>query len=426
MKRIVIFGPGPQFKGGIANYTLSLARALDKLGADVHIVSWTQQYPSIIPRDFIDRSSKKNLLENTNIDVDYITNYNNPFSWKGTVELIKSIKPEVVVFQWAISIQGLPMGWIANKLKKECNCELIFDLHVVAQKEGSVIDKNLLKYALSKPHSFIVHSLKTFEELKKVFPNKEFILLKDKKRNIPNSKTTGSYQNVIQLYHPVYDMFQPDPNFEKEKVKAQLGLKKNVFLFFGFIRKYKGLHNVITSFAKLANEREDVSLLIVGESFWNTLDSNKLSTRIKKTIFGLIKKILVSSKDDENNYHPLELIDELGIKDKVIVVNKYVGNEEVPQYFQVADCNVLFYLVATPSGVESISYNFKLPTLATKVGHFPETIKHGYNGYLAEPENIDSMYNVMKEFLENPISRERVAEQAAHMSWENYAKTILN
>ena len=69
-KKVVIFGPGPQFKGGIANYTSSLAKALYKLGADVHIVSWTQQYPSIIPRDFIDRASKKNLFEGTNIKVE--------------------------------------------------------------------------------------------------------------------------------------------------------------------------------------------------------------------------------------------------------------------------------------------------------------------------------------------------------------------
>lgn len=421
MKKVVIFGPGPQFKGGIANYTSSLAKALDKLGAEVNIVSWTQQYPSIIPRDFIDRASKKDLFEGTNIKVEYITNYNNPLSWHHTVDAIIKINPDVIVFQWAISIQGLPMGWIANRVKQECKCEVIFDLHVVAQKEVSLIDKRMLQYALSKPHSFIVHSLKTFEELKKIFPKQEFLLTKNEIRNQANGK-----QNVIQLYHPVYDMFQPDPNFDKEMVKQELGLRKHVFLFFGFIRKYKGLHNVIPAFAKLAKERDDVSLLVVGESFWNTLDTSKVSTRIKKAIFGAAKKILVRSSDDESNYRPLELINELELKDKVVVVNRYVGNEEVPTYFQVADCNVLFYLVATPSGVESIAYNFKLPTLATRVGHFPETIKHGYNGYLAEPDNIDSMYSMMKEFLNNPIPRERVAEQASHMSWENYAKAILN
>ncbi len=70
---IVCFGPGPMFKGGIANYNTSLARAFDKIAdTEVHIVSWTQQYPAIIPRDFIDRKSKVNQLEGTNIKVHYI------------------------------------------------------------------------------------------------------------------------------------------------------------------------------------------------------------------------------------------------------------------------------------------------------------------------------------------------------------------
>ena len=101
-------------------------------------------------------------------------------------------------------------------------------------------------------------------------------------------------------------------------------------------------------------------------------------------------------------------------------------NDDVHKYFQVSDCNLLFYLTATPSGVESISYNFKLPSLATKVGHFPETIKDGFNGYLAEPENIDSMVEVMKKSITNPIPRKNVAISAKDFSWHNYAKAILS
>jgi glycosyltransferase involved in cell wall biosynthesis len=421
MKRVIIFGPGPQFKGGIANYTTSLARAIDRLGAEVHIVSWTQMYPSIFPRDLIDRSSKSNLLEGTNITVHYITNYNNPFTWRNTVKLIQQLKPEIVVVQWSVSIQGLPIGYISKKLRNVCDCEIIFDLHVVAQKEVSAIDGIMLRYALSKPHTFIVHSLKTFEELKQIFPTKSFKLINKE----PRTKNT-EFQSVIKLYHPVYDMFTPDPNFDKEKVKTELDLKKHVFLFFGFIRRYKGLHNVIRAFAKLAEERDDVSLLIVGESFWETLDPKKFSTKIKKNLFGIIKKILVRKGDDETDYRPLDLIDQLRIKNEVVVINRYVGNEEVHKYFQVADCNVLFYLVATPSGVESIAYNFKLPSIATRVGHFPETINDAYNGYLAEPEDIDSMCEAMKKSLTKPIPPEHIEEQAKQMSWENYAKAILN
>ena len=146
MTKIVVFGPGPKFKGGIANYNTSLAKAFDKQkNNEVFITSWTQQYPAIIPRDFIDRKSKTDLLEGTKIKVQYITNYNNPFSWFKTYKLIKEINPEMVIFQWAISIQGLPLGYIARKLKKFTDIEVIFDLHFVKQKEGSKIDRNFTR-----------------------------------------------------------------------------------------------------------------------------------------------------------------------------------------------------------------------------------------------------------------------------------------
>jgi glycosyltransferase involved in cell wall biosynthesis len=420
MDKIVVFGPGPKFKGGIANYNTSLAKALDKLNvAEIYIVSWTQQYPAIIPRDFIDRSSKADLMEGTNIKVHYITNYNNPASWQKTVKLIKEIGPKMVIFQWAIAIQGLPLGYIAKRLSKIKGLEVIFDLHFVIQKEGSKIDMSFTRMGIKHAHSYVVHALKTYNELQKLFPKGRFRMLE------PGKQPVGEGKRVVKLYHPVYDMFKPDPEFRTEEEKRGLGLKKNVFLFFGFIRKYKGLHDVIKAFAKVAGKRDDVSLLIVGESFWQTLDTKKMSTRIKNTLFSAAKSVFLRKQDDERHYRPLELIDELGIRDKVTVVNSFVPNEDVHKYFQVSDAIMLYYLTATPSGVESIGYNFRMPILATRVGHFPETVQDGYNGYLAEPGDIESMAAVMLKSIEKPIPREHVEETSREMSWTNYAKAIL-
>lgn len=421
MNKVVVFGPGPMFKGGIANYTISLAKALDKIeNTKVYIVSWTNQYPSIIPRDFIDKSSKTDLLEGTDISVIYITDYNNPASWNKTVEIIKNIDPQKVIFQWAIAIQGLPMGYIAKKLKKSTKAELIFDLHVVKQKESSIIDNIFLKKALKIPHTYVVHALKTYDELKALFPNFKYHLSMDGVRD-----NTPDVKNVIKLYHPIYDMFTPNPNLDVEKLKQEIGLNKYVFLFFGFIRKYKGLHNVILAFNELLKRRKDVSLLIVGESFWHTLDNKKLSTKIKRFIFNTVKKLLLRKSDDESNYNPLAMVDELNLHDYVKIFNQYIPNEDVHKYFQISDVNVLFYLTATPSGVESISYNFHMPIVATKVGHFPETIQEGYNGYLAEPNDIQSMADAMEKAINSPINRDNVKATAEKMSWENYAKTIM-
>lgn len=420
--KVVCFGPGPKFKGGISNYNTSLAKALAKTpDTEVHIVSWTQQYPAIIPREFVDKSSRMDLLEGSNIKVKYITNYNNPVSWYETYRYIVSLKPDKVVFQWAIAIQGLPIGRIVSWLRQHPDIEVILDLHFVIQKENSSIDKFFTKMGIGRANTYIVHALKTYTELQTLYPKRNFHLSLDGQRS-----TEAKSQTVLKLYHPIYDLFQPQADFDQAGFKEQHGLRKNVFLFFGFIRKYKGLHHVIPAFQKVAAQRDDVSLLICGESFWQTLDNSKMSTKIKNALFGLAKKVVLRQSDDEREYNPLALIDQLQLQDRVAVFNTFIPNEDVHKYFQVADCAVLYYEYATPSGIESLSYNFALPLLATKVGHFPETIQDGFSGYLAEADNIDSMAEQMLRFLDQPIPRENIRAKTSELSWENYAKAITH
>ncbi len=408
------------FKGGIANYNTSLAKALNLLpDTEVHIVSWTQQYPAIIPRDFVDRSSTQTFLEGTDIQVTYLTNYNSPGTWKDTYRWIRDLAPDIVIFQWAIALQGLPMGRIARRLRRHGGIEVIFDVHVLVQKEASVLDKFFTKYGLQAADTFIAHAYTTAQELQATFPKEVFEV------NESGERAGGKAKTIIKLFHPVYNLFQPDPAFDVEAVKAEMGLRKHVFLFFGFIRKYKGLHHVIPAFAKVRAQREDVSLLIVGESFWQTLDDSKWSTQLKNALFGFAKSLFLRKSDDERAYRPLALIEEYHLAKDCVVVNEFVANEHVHRYFQVSDAILTYYLTATPSGVESLAYNFHMPVLATNVGHFPETVTPGFNGYLAEPENIDSMAAQMLRFLEHPIDRANVEKAAREMSWENYARAIM-
>ena len=416
---MIAFGPGPKFKGGIANFNTSLARALDRQeDLEVHIVSWTQQYPAIIPRDYIDRKSKTDKLAGTRITVHYLLNYNRPSTWRRTYRLIRDLEPDRVIIQWAIAIQGIPLRYLARKLTR-AGIRVFFDLHFVVQKESSRLDSVLTKRCIRFSEAYVVHSTRTYHELQELIPGRDYRLVM---REDPPSEEGIP---VIKLFHPVYDMFKLDPSFDVEGFKSSLGLRRYVFLFFGFIRKYKGLHHVIEAFQRVASQREDVSLLVVGELFWNTLDQHKFSTRVKNALFGIAKKIFLSRQDDERNYRPLDLIEKYGLQDRVVTKTEFVPDEEVHRYFQSSDAIVLFYSAATPSGVESMAYNFGLPILASRVGHFGETIREGYNGYLAVPEDPDSMAEVMLRFIEQPIPPDHVYATSAAMSWENYATAIM-
>src|SRR5690606_6082517 len=126
-------------------------------------------------------------------------------------------------------------------------------------------DQMLTRYGIKWADTYITHAYKTIDELKVLFPERHFVVNETGKRS-----DTGT--TVIKLFHPIYDLFKPDPGFDVARAKEELGLREHVFLFFGFIRKYKGLHYCIRAFEKLARQRDDVSLLICGESFWKTLD----------------------------------------------------------------------------------------------------------------------------------------------------------
>ena len=418
-KKIIVFGPGPQFKGGISNYTVSLAKALEKENAAVTIVSWSQQYPAIIPRDFKDKNSKIDLLEGTKIEVKYVCNYNSPYSWYKTVQLIEKLQPDIIVFQWAIAIQGLPMGWITNRIKSRLpKTEIIYDVHNVVQKETGALDKMLTRYALKAADAYIMHGQVTIDEFTALLPEVAVEIRTDKLR-------ASNKKSIFKLYHPVYDLFVPKVDFNLENEKKILGLHKSVFLFFGFIRKYKGLHYAIEAFSLIAKKYPEASLLIVGESFWDTVNKKSPSIQFKSWVFRVLKSIFIQSKDQEKNYNPLALIKKFHLENQVVVVNTFIANEEVHRYFQVCDAVVNFYEYATPSGVESIAYNFNKPILATRVGHFAHAIIDGENGYLAKDADIKSMAETMERFLNHPIPEENVKKIATQLSWKNYASVIM-
>ena len=419
MAKIVVVGPGPGFKGGIANFNISLAKAFAiQDDTETHIVSWTNQFPFFIPRDCIDDKSKSDLLEKHGVTVHYTMNYNHFSTWQKTYQTIVELNPDFVVFQWSNPIQAFPIGYLIRQLKADTTIRVIADLHFVNRKEYAKTVKRLTRYAIKYVDAYVVHSYKTACEVKELFPATNFDLIEGSDNASDN---TG--KPILKLYHPIYDMYTPDPAFDIMAQKEQLLLRKYVFLFFGFITKYKGLHHVIAAFAELAKNRDDVSLLIVGESSWQAPRDRKRD-RLKRLFSRRLRAQFVSRREDELNYRPLEMIDLLGIRDKVMVVNEFVPNEDVHKYFQVSDAIVLFYETATASGVESIAYNFNIPIVATRVGHFPESVKEGVTWYLANPDDVASMAEAMLNIIEQPIPSENIEAAYKSMDWENYARSV--
>jgi glycosyltransferase involved in cell wall biosynthesis len=419
--KIAVFGPGPVFKGGIANFSVSLAKALAIYSkANVSFFSWISQYPAIIPRAFKDEVSKQNPFENTSIKPLYVLDFNKPLTWYSTAQKIARENPDLLIIQWAIALQGLPLYVMIKRFKKCCpNCIIIFDVHNVVQKESSSVDRYFTRLALGKANKFIMHGELTVNEFRNFFPEWEITVGHDQ------FDFSNERKEILCLFHPNYDLFDVNGAFNPNAFKASLGLKGFVFMFFGFIRKYKGLHYAIEAFASFSKKYPDSSLLIAGELFWAKAHEKNFLQSIQNIIFKSVKRIFLGKAADESNYNPLEMIKKFGIEDKVVVINTFIPNEEVHQYFKVADAVLNLYEYATPSGIESIAYQFGVQLVATPAGHFNNAIKDGVNGYLSKSFEIQHIIDAMEKAFLNPVGRNDIIDYGKQFSWKNYANAII-
>ena len=110
--------------------------------------------------------------------------------------------------------------------------------------EPTLLDTVLLTYAFRSPDRFIVHSESDLGILKELKPG----------------------ARVIKTPHPTYEIFGAGKRVDPSAAKRELGVKGDVVLFFGYVRRYKGLDYLLQAFPKVLKERE-CTLLIVGEIY---------------------------------------------------------------------------------------------------------------------------------------------------------------
>ena len=111
-------------------------------------------------------------------------------------------------------------------------------------------------------------------------------------------------------------------------------------------------------------------------------------------------KLIIAGEFYHSKGPYLKKINLLGIKDRVIIHDFYIHNDDVSHYFSASDLIVQPYLSATQSGVSMIAYNFDKPMLLTNVGGLSDYVNHGVDGYIVEP-NVQSIALALKDFYMN-------------------------
>ncbi|MBC2716529.1 MAG: glycosyltransferase [Desulfobacteraceae bacterium] len=367
--KFVLIGPSYPFRGGIAHYTTLLNQYLQNRH-DVRFFSFKRQYPQwLFPgKTDIDPSKENISSPGTERIIDSI----NPLSWVIAARKIIQSDPDIVIFPWWVSFWAPQFLFISLIVKQFCRAKILFICHNVVAHESMFFDKLLTGMVFRQGDFFVVHSGEDKRNLLQMIPG----------------------ANVKKNVHPIYDVFK----ISTQKLKARnkkSGLTGHVLLFFGFVREYKGLKYLFEAMPEILKDMP-ATLMVVGE-FWK----------------------------DKTKY--LDLIKSLAIEDHVVIVDEYIPNESVGEYFSAADVVVQPYVSATGSGVVQIAFGFNKPVIATNVGCLPEVVRDGETGYLIAPRSPSEIAEaVIKFFKENngPVFSENIKKEKYRFSWDRLVDVI--
>jgi D-inositol-3-phosphate glycosyltransferase len=362
-KKVIIIGPAHPYRGGISNFNNSLAQAYNDKGDNVTIFSFSLQYPSLL---FPGKTQYEDSDPPKNIKIRSLINSINPLNWLSVARKVNKENPDYVIIRFWLPFMAPCLGSIARLLNSNIKILAITDNIIPHEKRFG--DFLLTKYFIKGCDAFVTLSASVLEDL---------------------LKFTNSSEKIF-IPHPIYNTF--GKKLDKGVALKNLNLNSNDkhLLFFGFVRKYKGLDLMLQAMSDIRIKAMGIKLIVAGEFY-----------------------------DDIDEYH--DLIDDLDIKDNIILKSDFIDESDVKNYFCASDMITQTYRTATQSGVTQIAYHFDRPMLVTNVGGLAEIVPNNKVGYVTSKKPTD-IADAIIDFYHNNKEQEfskNTASEKAKFSWKS-------
>ena len=216
---------------------------------------------------------------------------------------------------------------------------------------------------------------------------------------VPKLEKLGIKSNAIHIVpHGTYQGTYPD-SLSRDRARDILGIgyEEFVFLFFGRIRTYKNVSELIETFKKLVKTQKNISMIIAG----NTSDE-------------ALRETIEKGK--------------LEIGKKLITRISYIPDDEVQHYFKAADIAVYPFKEISTSGSVIAALSFGLPIIVPMLGalrDLPNDV-----GYFYEPIDKNGLSKAMMQAVQDKglvsIKGKKAKHYAESLSWDEISVQTYN
>jgi glycosyltransferase involved in cell wall biosynthesis len=285
---------------------------------------------------------------------------------------LRNLKPDFIVVRFWMPFFGPCLGTILRIVNRNKFTQIICIADNVIPHEKRLGDKVLTKYFLSSIHRFVTMSEKVNADLK-----------------------TFTQKPSINIVHPIYDNF--GDMVSKEEARKYLGLPVNekIILFFGFIRKYKGLDLLLEAMNDIRIKEANIKLIIAGEFY-----------------------------DNKEEYETI--ISKYNLSNSLYLRTQFIDNTEVKYYLGAADFVIQPYKHATQSGVTPLAYHFEKPMLVTNVGGLADLVPHLKVGVVTEPNTLAIASGIIQLYELGEIHfLKQLCEEKKKFSWNKLTAAII-
>lgn len=350
---------------GISSYCRELVSELQKR-ASLEFIDFSAFAPRFIYHGKQGgRDELFDAQEWKNVEVRKMLAWYNPFSW---IHAGLSLRGEVLHVQWW-SYLVFPCLFSIALLAKLRGKKIICTVHNVFSHETNGADRFFSRIFFGVCDHFIVHSERNRENFQRHY--------------------SVSPARVHVIPHGIIGFYR-DKSATRKNSRERLGIpsKEKVVLFFGNVRPYKGVEDILEAHQAAREKVKGLRLFIVGNP-WTPA-------------YGKAIQAMAAGKEG------------------VTLHLSFIPSGEVKYYFEAADVVVLPYRdFSSQSGVGNVALAFHQPLLVSDVGALPDLVADARAVFPSG--NVSELAERIIAFFSNPAwvraLKEGSRKKCAEFEW---------